>query len=453
MAKDIFPYQEVGAQWLVYKDRYGLHDEMGIGKTATTIRAIDMIGAKRGVVVVPAMLRENWIKEFRRFSYRDDIRLCKAKSVHDFEAWRKGRFNILICSYEMASNWAPAIQRSCEILDFVAMDEAHYVKNAASKRTRALLGHDLTGNGGLINFAEHVWHITGTPMANDPLDIYTFLQAMHAVNMPQQTFTKRYFNSLNGRHGSRQTAKPEMLPELKALIGNNAIRRTMADVGLQLPPIFLTTYTIDGNTDAVRQMLREHPGLESAVYAAIERGGLSSDFFDTQHLGTLRRMIGEAKAVPYGHMLIQELYSRYGKRVVFGVHKDALAGLHAMMARAGIRSVIVQGETAERARVEAVRAFNEDDDCMVFIGNMRAAGVGNNLQYGSSNIDVLESEWSPAANAQAIKRVHRIGQKFNVNARFITLAESIDETVNEIVAEKTAAIAMVDRAEWNAVPA
>jgi SNF2 family DNA or RNA helicase len=70
----------------------------------------------------------------------------------------------------------------------------------------------------------------------------------------------------------------------------------------------------------------------------------------------------------------------------------------------------------------------------------------------SSDIDIFESDWSPAGNAQAIKRVHRYGQQREVSARFITLAKSIDEAVNRIVAGKTAAIAEVEGSAMTAAP-
>ncbi|MGZ7153875.1 hypothetical protein ACXWOD_10320, partial [Streptococcus pyogenes] len=67
-------------------------------------------------------------------------------------------------------------------------------------------------------------------------------------------------------------------------------------------------------------------------------------------------------------------------------------------------------------------------------------------------IDMLESDWSPAGNAQAIKRVHRYGQTNSVRARFITLANSLDETVNSIVAQKTASIAEIEGHAMTAAP-
>ncbi len=109
----------------------------------------------------------------------------------------------------------------------------------------------------------------------------------------------------------------------------------------------------------------------------------------------------------------------------------------------GFNCVTVNGSTPEKQRIEAVRAFQEDPDIFAFLGNLKAAGTGLTLTAGA-DIDLFESSWSPADNAQFLMRVHRIGQEKTVHARFISLANSIDEIVSETVARKTAAIAKID---------
>lgn len=446
---ELFPYQHEGAGVLADSDRFGLHDEMGVGKSAQVIRAADLIGAKRGIIVCPAFLRANWLGEFRKFA-QGDYRVCKGSSIHDFLAWKRGRFNVLVTSYEMGTKWAHEVVKSGEVIDFVAIDEAHGLKNSETKRTRAILGDDLMGHNGLIQWAEHYWHVTGTPMANDPLDIFTFLKSVHAVgDISQMAFTKRYFTTVRGKFGSRQFPNDDMIPELQALIRNNSIRRTKKEAGLDLPPIFLTQFLVDGNTDDIIAMLREYPGLEKNIILALDQGGLS--FLDAQHIGTLRRLIGEAKVIPYAHMIHAELVQSGDKRVVYGIHRDVLQTLHQHLNQLGIRAVLVQGGVSERDRMAAVHDFQQDPECRVFIGNIRAAGTGVTLT-AACDIDILESDWSPAGNAQAIMRVHRIGQLRTVRGRFITLANSFDETVNKVVAEKTAAIAQIEGEAMHAAP-
>lgn len=433
---------------MAQRDRYGLHDEMGIGKTATTIGAIDRIGGERGMIICPAMLRENWIKEFRKFGQRP-LRLCKGQNIHDFVAWSRGRFDVMITSYELATKWHKDFAKDGEVLDFLAFDEAHYLKNNEANRTKAMFGIEANGDDCLLEWAIHAWHVTGTPMANDPMDIYTFLRFAKAIQLTPREFVRTFFDSTLSTYGTRNSVKPEMVAVLQELIYNNSIRRTHHDVGMELPRIWMKETLIDGDTREITDFIREFPGLEQAIIDAIDQGGLS--FLDAQHIATLRRLVGKAKAIPYAQMLRWEMDSGAAKRVVFGIHTEPLNYLHVTMQRYGYDFVLVNGDTKERDRQEAVRRFMEDPKCVGFIGNIKVAGVGLTLTE-SSEIDMFESDWSPAGNAQAIKRIHRYGQRKEVTARFITLSKSIDEAVNRIVAGKTASIAQIEGSSMTAAP-
>ena len=448
MPLETFPYQEVGSDYIAQRERCGLHDEMGVGKTAQVIRAANKIGATRGIVICPAGLRENWLGEFRKFSHVT-YRITGGRSIHDFIAWQRGRFNILVTSYEQATKWAASVYNAGEPIDFVAMDEAHYIKNTETARTKAILGPKADGDNGAIAWADHVWHVTGTPMANDPIDCYTFLRMCRATDLGRDAFVRRYFYSHASMWGSRQEVRPEMLGELQYVLDNNRLRRTKKDVGLQLPPIFLTTSLVDGDTEPVRNMLASYPGLEQAIVTAVEQGGLS--FLDAQHVSTLRRLVGEAKAVPYAHMLLEELSVTSDKRVVYGYHREALRTLRDFLVRKGVHAVLVEGGIPDSVRQQYIEMFQSDPSVRVFIGNIRAAGTGLTLT-AACEIDMFESDWTPAGNAQAIMRVHRIGQTRAVRARFITLAKSLDEVVNRIVAEKTRAIAQIEGNAMAAAP-
>src|SRR5215471_17272656 len=215
--RPIYAYQQDGVDFLANRARCGLHDVMGLGKTAQVVRAADAIKANRGIMIVPAKLRRNTVAQFHLWATRA-YRITEGRSLHDFLAWQRGRYHIIVPSYEQATKWAKSIYMSGEPIDFVAMDEAHFTKNAEANRTRAILGNAFDGAGGLVNWAEHVWHVSGTPMANDPMDIYTFLKLCGATSLPMQTFVKRYFYSDASAYGSRQSVKPEAYHELMTLI-------------------------------------------------------------------------------------------------------------------------------------------------------------------------------------------------------------------------------------------
>jgi SWI/SNF-related matrix-associated actin-dependent regulator of chromatin subfamily A-like protein 1 len=447
----LLPYQEHGAAYVASRERCGLHDEMGVGKTCQIIRASDMMMARRGIVICPGIVRSHWLNEFNKFSYLRP-RVCKGMDIHDFLAWQRGRFNILVTSYEMATKWAPAVIESREDLDYVVLDEGQMVKNVSSNRSKAILGKEYDGIGGIIERAGHVWDVTGTRIPNDPLDVYTFLKMCRAIDgMTANQFTRHFFKPMKSTFGMRTSIIPERLLELQALIDNNRIRRLEKDVEPERPPVFLTETTVDGDTKAIIDLFKDHPGLATNIEVALEAGGLS--FIDAQSIMELRRLIGEAKAIPYSHMLYEEFMGGAKKRVTFGWHVKCLEVVRDFLWSKGIGCVLINGTVTDKQREANKNAFINDPACMSYLVNMKVGGAGlDGLQHAACDVDLLEIDWSPGNNAQAIKRVARKGQTRIVRGRFITLARSFDETVNRIVARKTANIANVEGHAMMAAP-
>lgn len=429
--KALFPHQEEGAQWLAPRARAGLLDEPGVGKTATLIRAFDLRQARRIIVVVPAVGRANWLKEFRTFS-TIPRRLVKGVTIHDYVAWSRDVYDVLVTSYEQMTKWCQHFDG--EIIDGLAFDEAHYLKNLKSLRTRTLLGT-------LPVWSKTSYWATGTPVPNDPMDIYTFLRFAKCMPLPPSQFKARYMTVRYGAYAARHKLKLEQIPELRSLIGNNAIRRTLAATGVSLPPLTASPYLIEGDTEHVRKLLLEHPGLDTKIKTALEEGrGLSS--LDDEHIATLRRLLGEAKALPYAELLLHEFASGLDKMVVFGIHRQALLTVRDKLLAGHIHTLLINGDTPERQREAYVEAFQSDPNVRCIILNIRTGGTVLTLT-ASARVDMLESEWNDDGNFQAIKRVHRFTQMRGVRARFMTLADSFDEVVNEIVAEKAANTALI----------
>ena len=363
----------------------------------------------------------------------------------------RAALHVLVLSYERALRWKPMFDEHAEIFDFLVADESHYMKSLGASRTRAVLGVHGDGIGGLAQHAVQGWLLTGTVNPNDPADCYTFLRFCGATSLSRELFVRRYFHSRPGTWGERNTPRRDRVDELRGMIAANSIRRTLAQVGYTLPPIHLTTTMVDGDTADVRALLAATPDLEHAILEAVEAGGLSRLNLE-QPIATLRRLIAEAKAVPYAEMLADELDAAPDRKVVvMGISRDALLRVKDVLAARGHWSVVIMGGVPEAARQEALRAFRESPTCRVMIGNLDAAGTGLTLT-AAAHLDVLESAWSPAKNAQAIKRIRRIGQEREQHARFVILARSLDEVVVQVVADKTAAIAMVDGEAMMAAP-
>jgi SWI/SNF-related matrix-associated actin-dependent regulator 1 of chromatin subfamily A len=440
---DLFPYQEDGARFLASRDRAGLLDKPGVGKSCQVVRACDLRGAARGWIVCPVVAREHWRNEFSKFGLQRR-NIVKATSMHDFVAWAHGTFDTLLVSYDMAVRWTPYLHDRCEALDFMVFDEAHYLKNGETTRARALLGDYSDGANGAVQWAKQGWWLTGTPVPNDPIDIYTFLRFQHAMPLMRQPFSKRYFNSRPTTFGSVQKAKPEMSAELRTLIANNSMCRTLEETGVQLPPFFLTNYSVDGDAADVRRLLFEHPGLDEAILHALQNEkGLSG--LSAPHVATLRRLIGEAKAVPYAATLLGELQGGLDKMVTFAHHRSTLTTVRDYLLKHNIRCAVLNGETSDKERDAIIHAFQTDPSFRVILANLRSAGTALTLT-ASAHLDMLEADWAPMVNYQAIRRVYRLTQTRSVRARMIMLANSFDVQVNSIIEAKTRAVAELDTA-------
>lgn len=441
MAKALFDYQEWGAQWMAPRRRAGNFDQMRVGKTPQTIRALDLRGARRGWVVCPAVARENWCNEFANFQLIDR-RIVKGTQIHDLIAWMRRKFDVLITSYELAARWTREIHDQCMVMDFVVYDEGHYLKTGNSQRSQTLLGPEASGKGGLSMWAHCGYWLTGTPLLKDPIDIWTFLRWVGETELDRDAFCARYFTSEARRYSAAQYPIEALLPELRAMIERSSISRTLAQVQPHLPKVFLTEYLIDGDTEEIKQLLLAHPGLDDAVRRALEDGvPLSKIHADA--VPTLRRLIGEAKAVPYAGMIAGELKSGLDKIVIFGIHKEALKTIRDYLNKHDLRCVLINGEVGERERVAAIRDFQEDPNTRAIALNMRSGGQAISLTAGAA-LDVFESDWAPGMNAQALMRIQGITQTRTMRGRFITLARSIDVQVNRVLRDRTAAIAATD---------
>ena len=439
MTDPLYPYQVEGAAFIGQRPRAGLFDVPGLGKTAQAIRALDEGGLVKGVVICPASVRNVWPGEFRKWS-RQPRKVIKCLTDDDLNLWLRDRVDVLVMSYEGATKWHQELQG--DLREFTIFDESHAFRKIASNRTRRALGSDGSGAHGYAKWGAYTWWLSGTPMANDPSDIWTFLRFCGGTMLSFKNFTTRYFISINQGMSTSYKPRRDTLPELKAILARYMIRRTVDEVGIELPPLWITTQEIEGSTAEINALLAAHPGLDTAITDALEKGGLNKLDEMAGHVTTLRRLVGEAKAPVFARQLVDEIAGGLDKVVVFCAHRRPVEILCAALTQHGIGFVKIDGSVLDKARGQAVDAFQTDPAVKVFIGNIVAAGTGITLT-AASQLVMLESDWTPANNAQALKRVHRIGQTAHTHVRFISLAKSIDEEVSKSVARKTRAITEV----------
>ena len=426
-------YQDEGTAFLASKFRAGLYDEMRLGKCRQSIRALDKIKARRGIVVAPAGVHDagTWMGEFKRWT-TVPRKILKGYDIQHLNLWLRGRIDVLLLSYEMAAKWAKRMEG--DIFDFIIFDEAEALTNKTANRTSTMLGPECDGKHGLARWACHCWFLTGTPTRKDASNIWSMARFCGATKCTQRIFNDRYFRKYEGAYSAKYEVRDDMVEELRQVIRSFSLRRTQKDVGLQFPPIWLTTTEIDGDTQEIRSLLHAYPNLEAAIIEAVDKGGLS--FLDAQHIATLRRLVGEAKAPAFVKLLVQEINDGLDKAVVFGIHTRAMDIIENGLRSSGIGVVRFDGSTSKPQRSAAISSFRDDPGVKVFLGQLEAVGAGNDMTV-AADITLFESAWTPTRNAQGIMRCQGMAQTQNIRARFITLRGSIDEKVSDIVARRT----------------
>jgi len=437
---ELYDYQKVGAAWLAGRTHALLADEMGLGKSAQVVRACEEIKAKKVLVICPAAARVNWQREFKLFSDREMVVVAKPSDPFTSD-------DSLIVSYDLISK-----HPNLGVFDVVVADESHFIKGIATKRTQAILG-----TSGTIHRATHFWAISGTPAPNHVGELWPLLYTFGVTELSYSKFVARYCNSYEWTHGPVITGtRKGMEPEIREMLSRVMLRRKKEEVMKELPPIFYQTVVVepgpvDLDTDMgfvsyvfpVDRRKELHEKLTSEkilLETAVSKTGLGGDGLKlleglAKSVSTLRRYTGLQKIQSVADVIESELEANaYEKIVLFGIHQAVIEGLRTRLSKFG--AVTLYGKTPPGKRDENIDSFQKDPKTRVFIGNIQAAGTAITLT-AAHHVAFVESEWVPAAMAQAAMRCHRIGQDKPVTVRFFSLSNSIDEKITERLKRKT----------------
>lgn len=456
----LFPYQELGGFWLSERSHAILGDEMGLGKSAQAIYAVDLLKLKRVIILCPAVARINWIREFQKFSVipRNFITI-ESKTIPPIQSHQS-----IICSYDLAHDLNEYLNTSSNTLtisnptptlkahpfDALILDEFHYLKSIKTKRTAAVYGKN-----GLIRKTKRCYALSGTPAPNHPGELWPTLYTFGVTPHSYDAFVERYcsYYYLPKKRAICITgAKNEMLPELSRTINKIMLRRRKDEVMKDLPPIYFSDIVVPpGKVDlhvesSFIQYVYPHDKtkeLEAKLEAErkllsdlVTKTGFTMDGMKTleaisKSISTLRRYTGLQKVQAVADLVTEELTAKaYEKIVIFAIHRDVIENLRIKLSK--FKPVTLYGGTPPQTRQKNIDKFQKTDRCRVFIGNIQAAGTAITLT-AAHNILFIEQDWVPGNNAQAAMRCHRIGQTKPVYVRCAGLANSIDEKITQVI--------------------
>ena len=401
----LYPYQEEGVEWLVENPRANLYlaDEMGLGKTVQAIVAAQRLGAERILVICPAAGIGNWRREWLE--------------------WSDGTGRLRVTSYDRLVRHYRKIRKAG--WDLVILDEAHYAKTPSAKRTRRALT--------IASEASQAWLLSGTPMPNHTGELWAPTKylwpefpARFGITQAAQ-WLEAFAKCTPSRYGPRPYAVKNV-HLLKPFLAEVMLRRTWQQVGLDLPPLRVDV-----------SLLERDEAFASQLAAMLADGGI--DYVleaesDDPHTSRLRHFLGRYKARKVGDILVKEMADgAYEKIVVLGYHHDTLDALGETFTAAEIGYVGFRGGATTSQRQAAIDDFDERPEVRVFLAQSTSAGIAINLQ-SAHELVLVEPGWSPPQNFQAIKRIHRIGQKHPCRARMFAVPDTLDDRIMEVIAQK-----------------
>lgn len=409
--------------------------EMGLGKSVISVVAMNTLGCKKILIVCPAIMRLVWRDEIIKWSTTDPdmIDVILSGKDADDRIKRTGDFNYVVTSYDLASSRPFLTWLESQKWDAIIMDESHYLKNTRTQRTKAVLGQ-------LWPEAKYRLALSGTPFTTRVIDGYTIFRRMLPGRWKDfddfaDEFSYKQMKSINGRtffdyFGVKNADK------LRQLIrGNFYVRFTKAEVLIDLPPKQYTRISLPLKYAVIPRGKTEKEALEieaEMIRRAIEE---YKPVPVPKCLAEHRRLQGERKAEAVIEF-VQNLLEQDIPVVLFAWHKSVIAAYK--QAFESYRPAVITGDTPPAVRKSEVDRFQStqcsasDAGTILFIGNIQAAGVGITLTRSSTCV-LGELDWSPASIAQAVDRLHRIGQRGTVNVYYFIVEKSIDEAITNTV--------------------
>ncbi len=409
---ELFPYQQDGVRFALFRKAAIIADEMGLGKTiqaiATAVLKKDVFGFKKTLVVCPATLKSQWKKEIEKFT--DEKALVVAGTPDErFLQYADDSYYFYIVNYETVLRDSQAINKAG--IDFLILDEAQKIKNFETKTSGAIRKLQ----------PKHTLVITGTPIENRLIDIYSivsvldphFFGPLWEFSYQHCLFDTERHDKINGYYD---------LQPLNTRMSDILIRREKRDVIDQLPQV----QQIDIPIGMTSLQADYHAEYSAGIAKIISKKFLTPyDLQRLQILLTCMRMVCDStflidnqtydspKLDELKYILFEklDLHNTNRKIIIFSEWVKVHKLIGQMLRENKVGFVELNGKVPVNMRSELIKKFENTPECKVFLST-EAGGAGLNLQMA----DILfnfELPWNPAKKNQRIGRIDRLGQKSN----------------------------------------
>jgi SWI/SNF-related matrix-associated actin-dependent regulator 1 of chromatin subfamily A len=413
-------HQKIAIEKLTGSKRFILADDMGLGKTTSTIIAALETGSKKILIICPASLKINWQREIENYSNRS-IFIAEGKKFST-------ESDFVIVNYDILKNFHDSDPKKKEEsvliqsnFDLVILDEAHMISNAQAQRTKII--------NSFVKNIDKVWLLTGTPMTSRPMNYYNLLNIIESpVAQNWKAYAIRYCQGFQFTAGKRKVwnvSGASNLEELRDRTSKQILRRLKEDV-LDLPDKIITPVYL-------RLKSKEYEELMGDYYDWYDKNPDESSSLTVQFskLMKVRKVIANEKTrqtIEFAENIIDQ-----GKKVIiFTNFTDTLQTIYHHF---GKHAVYLDGSCSNSVRQQAVDSFQNDEKIKVFVGNLKAAGVGLTLTSAEAVI-MNDLSFVPAEHAQAEDRAYRYGQKSNVLVYYPLFENTIEGVIYDILNKK-----------------
>ena len=411
-------HQKEAIEKLAGSRRFILADDMGLGKTTATIIAALETGAKKILIICPASLKINWQREIENYSDRP-VYIAEGKKFST-------ESDFVIVNYDILKNFHDMKDKDKSLLnqsqfELVILDEAHMISNPQAQRTK-IINH-------YVKNIKRAWLLTGTPMTSRPMNYYNLLNIIESpVAQNWMAYAIRYCQGYQFTAGNRKVwnvTGASNLEELRDRTSKQILRRLKEDV-LDLPDKIISPVYL-------RLKSKDYEELMGEYYDWFDNKKDESSSLTVQFskLMKVRKVIANEKTkqtIEFAENIIEQ-----GKKVIiFTNFTDTLQTIYQHF---GKQAVYLDGSCSKPHRQHAVDEFQDNEKIKVFVGNLKAAGVG--LTLTAAEVVIMNDlSFVPAEHAQAEDRAYRYGQKSNVLVYYPLYENTIEGAVYDILNRK-----------------
>lgn len=400
------PYQEEGVALTVkFLNERGFcynGSEMGTGKSAMTIRSIDLLPISHTLVICQAVGRLVWPKEI--------------------EKWRQGKCEYTIASYENVRDRLEEYKKLN--FDCLVLDEAQKVKNYKALRTKAIMNHIWTK-------ARYKICLSGTPFTSSILDCWTIFSRMAPEDFGDYwDFAHKYTHVEQTPFGMKFEGVKNA-DKLRAITRKKFFFRYKLNEA-DLPPKIWQEIPLDKSYKVELTPAEEELNKKYVKYLQIAYAEKHTNIRRPPISVVTRLKKQGLKKVPAIVDFCKNILDQEMPLVLFAYHKDVIEELKTSLAK--YKPVLITGETDEKSRFDAQRLFM-GGATNLFIGNIVACGTSITLTKANTVV-FAELAWNPSDVAQASNRCHRIGTTKTVNCYYFTVQDSVDERIVNTLVDK-----------------